>query len=97
MSLKTEARKVARELKGRGVPFILRNRLAKARVRGNSDRFLLRDIGQSLGAKGCECCDPTAREVFDVGGLLIVTEYGKVDRVYRPADADDRAQFIQYF
>jgi hypothetical protein len=78
MSLKTSARKYARELKDLGFPFLLRVKLSKLIVCGFTGPEALEKLGAVLiSSWGCECCGAFRRR-YRFGSYSVGTEYGRL-------------------
>lgn len=75
----------ARELRDMGVPFLLRQKLARTYVQGFQDREALERFGFTCESfHGCECCSPYISETWVKEGLVISTYWGKIDGTNRP-------------
>jgi hypothetical protein len=84
MGTRQETRKASRELKGKGLPFVLRHALAKASARFDRHADVLRRKGFTcVRSYGCECCDPNITQiwegVFQDRTYRITTEWGVVE------------------
>lgn len=80
MSLKGEARRIARRLKEKGVPFLLRCKMAKKMARGDCAEDALKSAGAILQRyiTDCECCGPTQSE-FLWNDHIIRVSYSRVE------------------
>ena len=91
MSMKKLRRRAAQELKGIGLPFVLRQSLGKATARGDAHAYVMQikgfrrvaRWGCDVGRWGCDCSDSEHTEVwegvFQGKTYRITTEWGRVE------------------